>query len=1385
MKKRLEVGLSWALGVWFLAMPWALAYTQDCANDEPPPPCPMDVPVPTCPDCEKSDPICADSDSEGTSIKPSRANKKRNVTDLSVYGPAPIPFTRIYNSRTLDWTTNHMEFGWKQTWQHNWDFEMRDLTSTTMGKKDVKLRYASGSEFNFKAVSVSGGVVRAPYAYNGDRLYEWDGDEVGHTLVRPDGWEYDFRRTTSPRYQLERVRDGQGSVWELFYGENGRVERIENNGGRWLEIEREEIDGHLCVSAVEANDGRRVEYVYTNWVGVVITTSLVANVEWVPDHDPLEPIPVGDGEPILVDPVLIPVTNWTIVVTTNISTNVLLTGVMYPDGTSAEYTYVGSQCEEDGRPLLATASDPMHPGAGARIRLAYNYDFILDFGNGPYLVTGVAREERNLDTGELVVELPTGSGQYPQVLLGDGTEVTHKYSNGLLVERRDGEGRPTYYTRDQGGEGFVASSRDADGNETSFARDYAGRLLESTDPLGHTNAWTYNAQGGLLSRTDPLGNTTTYTRDTNNWLTRIDYPDGGFESWTRDGGGRPLTHLHRNGGTSTFAYYATNEPGGFPGDLKTRTDPLGHSTTYEWTPSGLPAAVTDARGNTTRFAHDWRGQLLAVTNADGTARFWRFDAFGNLTNAVDELGRTTTWTYDSYARVTAVTDPLGRTTSLEYGRTPGGCGCGVLDETVTRITDPAGKVVEYAYDRSGRRTNETLAAGTPAAATTAWTYDNAGRLSTQLDANGNLHTWYRDASGRVTAEANAWGASTLCDYDPAGRLTNLVDGAGTVLFAEYDALGRRTAVGSGDTRHEYAYDAAGRYTSVCTRVAGDIASAASFEYDLGDRLLSRTDTSGWTVGYAYDAMGARTNLSVPGILDIAYTYDSRGRLAGILGNGKATAFAYDAAGHRTNAVWPNGTTASYAYDAAGQLLSLDHRSPVGTPIATFAYAYDLSGNRTAMTTLEGPHAFTYDAQNQLLSAAYPDGSSETFFYDPVGNRTSLVAVAAGGLSTNITIYTYGSGNRLLSDTSETATNTYAYDGAGRLTNHVVNGLPRTIAYDFQGRMTTLTDTNGAVFRYTFDAEGNRRSQSLGDCLETRFLYDGPDVLLELDPSNAVTYAWIDGPGIDQPIERIMYLNGAPRARRVFHADALGSIAALTAPDATPVQTYAYSAFGTIRSQTGPDPNRVTYTAREQLGDTEGVIYYRNRSYLPSLGRFTSSDPFGFIDGANTWNYTRGNPTGRFDPLGLAIVHNNTDRPVLVSGNIGEGHGSGAQVYGIIPPGEIGGGVDHPVCGYKTPEEACCAYEKACEDESQKDDITDIDFYINPITGIRKKIIGDNLGPDCSLSLSMRVDWDGAVGGCWPRAWVSLCVREDLDRCLGAYLRRGAEKFSKFFSVNKK
>ena len=240
-------------------------------------------------------------------------------------------------------------------------------------------------------------------------------------------------------------------------------------------------------------------------------------------------------------------------------------------------------------------------------------------------------------------------------------------------------------------------------------------------------------------------------------------------------------------------------------------------------------------------------------------------------------------------------------------------------------------------------------------------------------------------------------------------------------------------------------------------------------------------------------------------------------------------------------------------------------------------------------------------------------------------------------------------------------------------------------------MTSLADTNGSTFTYAFDGEGNRISQSLNDCLTTRFVYDGANAVLEVsagggsayggNASNQVIWAWVNAPGLDQPVERIAFINGTPRTRQVFHADGLGSIAALTDESGATVQTYTYAAFGSIRTQTGTDLNRITYTAREAMGDSLGFFYYRHRIYDPHTGRFTSEDPLGFVDGPNRYVYAGNSPAKWIDPLGLEF-HNNSGVNAWVKPELGDDPE-------LVPPGGI---YDKPFDGFSTPLNPCQVFK---------------------------------------------------------------------------------------------
>ena len=50
----------------------------------------------------------------------------------------------------------------------------------------------------------------------------------------------------------------------------------------------------------------------------------------------------------------------------------------------------------------------------------------------------------------------------------------------------------------------------------------------------------------------------------------------------------------------------------------------------------------------------------------------------------------------------------------------------------------------------------------------------------------------------------------------------------------------------------------------------------------------------------------------------------------------------------------------------------------------------------------------------------------------------------------------------------------------------------------------------------------------------------------------------------------------------------------------------------------------------------GLYYERNRNYSPSLGTWTSQDPLQYINGADTYQFVMGNPTGAVDPTGRSV-----------------------------------------------------------------------------------------------------------------------------------------------------
>jgi RHS repeat-associated protein len=146
---------------------------------------------------------------------------------------------------------------------------------------------------------------------------------------------------------------------------------------------------------------------------------------------------------------------------------------------------------------------------------------------------------------------------------------------------------------------------------------------------------------------------------------------------------------------------------------------------------------------------------------------------------------------------------------------------------------------------------------------------------------------------------------------------------------------------------------------------------------------------------------------------------------------------------------------------------------------------------------------------------------------------------------------------------------------------------------------------------------------------TKFVYDGADVVRDLDGSGSTIADYLNGPGIDNKIRQT-----SGGASSYFVTDHLGTTRALTDASGNVTSSLSYDSFGNINS--GSVPTRYTYTGREADADT-GLLYYRARWYEPKEGRFISEDPIGLSGGINLYAYVRNNPQRWQDPMGEDIL----------------------------------------------------------------------------------------------------------------------------------------------------
>jgi len=765
--------------------------------------------------------------------------------------------------------------------------------------------------------------------------------------------------------QLSRITDSTERVTSYAYDSSGNLTKVTDPMG--FETSYEHDSSHNLTSVTDAND-HTTSFAYTNGKVTSITDAL--------DHE--APINHGTEDTRATDAK----GNTTTYV---FNENGSCTSVTDPLGNVANFVHdqdynVVSSTSPNG--TSSSAYDSSGNLTSKTDSLGQATQFAYDAKHNLISQTD-AKGNRTTFAYDSKGNLATRTNP-----LGQTTEYSYD-TDGLLVSASDPKGFVSYEYDEFGN---AISKTDGLGNTTSFKYDAVGNLIAATDPSGSTARCEYDVLNRVIKATDPLGNAETYTYD----------PLGNVKSKTNPKGTTYDTYDALNqlikvrdalGNETTTAYDEV-------GNQISVVAPNGAETTYEYDANRRMVSKTDASG-TIHYSYDAAGNIKSETDAEGNATTYEYDVLGRPVKTTFGDNKTIEYSYDKNGNVTSKTDE-GGITQYSYDQ----------DNNIIKTTEPDGEAVENGYDGANNSTTVTDENGT-----VAYSRDAVERLTKLVDQDGGIASFDFDSAGRRTTLRNANGATTSYTYDQAGRLSSVKtetstgnslqqfvythDQLGNILTEEtdsgketygYDTLGQLTRwIDKNSQATTYAYDEVGNLTSqtdsegttTCTYYpqtnqllskagpAGNI----TYEYDANGSLTSKTDSSGtWT--YSWNARNQLESVVRPDATTVSFAYDSEGMRKSKTVDGKTTYYDYDGIQLIAEKDSSGETIASYLYDDNDQLISVKRANE------TYCYHLNARGDVVAITdsSQDIVAAYSYDPWGRIISSSGSFRNDQPFRY---------------------------------------------------------------------------------------------------------------------------------------------------------------------------------------------------------------------------------------------------------------------------------------------------------------------------------------------------------------------------------------------------------------------
>jgi YD repeat-containing protein len=324
-----------------------------------------------------------------------------------------------------------------------------------------------------------------------------------------------------------------------------------------------------------------------------------------------------------------------------------------------------------------------------------------------------------------------------------------------------------------------------------------------------------------------------------------------------------------------------------------------------------------------------------------------------------------------------------------------------IDGPRTDVTD----VTSYVYDpMTGYLTSTTQ----PIIGTTTHSnHDALGNPRTVLDQNGNSTAYTYDDSGRVlTVTAAGDSSSTQYAYVAGGctscgganKIDHITLPEGNAIWYTYDTMGNLSKISDTvDNSINYTYDSEGnKLTERIKDSAGSIQKALSYQYNALSKLTRTVNPDSTYAEYGYDFRGNRTSVKDPKGNITTYSYDMLNRLISSLQPGNVgTSYTHDTNSNLTSVMDANNNTTTYIYDDKGRVYRV-----ISPDTGTTTYQYDPAGNMVSKTDAKGVTiSYQYDAANRLTKIDFPSDTDTIYGYDNCVNgkgRMCSMTDASGG-----------------------------------------------------------------------------------------------------------------------------------------------------------------------------------------------------------------------------------------------------------------------------------------------------------------------------------------------------------------------------------------------------